>query len=91
MDFSFVGWAWHRLHAWIENYRTTAGERLTLRLVAKTSSKDATILLAPTQPSARGEAFANVIEPSAAPIEKPMYWKDAFSESATGANSPRRC
>src|SRR5258705_13998344 len=54
-------------------------------LAVNTSDKAATTQLAPTQPSARGEAFANVSEPSAAPVEKPRNWNDAFSESATGA------
>src|SRR5439155_25609236 len=45
----------------------------------------ATTQLAPTQPSARAEALANVGEPRAAPVEKPRNWNEAFSESATGA------
>jgi hypothetical protein len=41
--------------------------RLAIQPVTEMSSKDATTLLAPTLPSARGEAFDRVIEPSAAP------------------------
>jgi hypothetical protein len=55
------------------------------RLAASTSDKAEITQLAPTQPSARREALANVSEPIAAPAEKPRNWNDAFSESAIGA------
>src|SRR6202007_1439772 len=55
------------------------------RLAAHTRHSATTTQLAPTQPSARGEAFAKVREPRAAPAEKLRNWNDAFSESATGA------
>src|SRR6516225_3398627 len=62
------------------------GDRLRARRHAANASDRAAITqIAPTQPSARGEALANVSEPRAAPDEKPRNWNDALSESATGA------
>src|SRR6516165_7871312 len=62
------------------------GDRLRARRHAANASDRAAITqIAPTQPSARGEALAKVNEPRAAPDEKPRNWNDAFSESATGA------
>src|SRR6516165_2540328 len=62
------------------------GDRLRARRHAANASDRAAITqIAPTQPSARDEALANVSEPRAAPDEKPRNWNDALSESATGA------